>query len=535
MLKYFEDLKTLAVGIKNKSFSMQQRLVLYFLSIIAVIIVTFLILFTATGLFDFSKQSLSSNLDVELSARQNQISDQFDYMASHGLKMSSRISTEIEYMLDTHNLSFSDLTNNRQMIEHLEHLIYNPVYSSMELSKASGAYVILNTTSNTTASRDDKYRSGIYIRRISVNDASPVATEAAVYRGSKEVARKNKLELHSRWELEYDIGNTHFFKEIESKPELYEDSSYMWTEKRILPDTSEEIMLLVVPIIGTGGEFYGICGVEMSSLYFHLTYPAAKNEIGSFITVVAPIKDNVLNLEKGLCGADERGKFADNPLQIQLDDDFNCYSAQGKKYVGKQAEIKLSSVKSDDSSWAVAVLLPKTQYDDYSQSRAVIVVLIFIAALILLCAMSVILSRKYVAPITSKIKEIQDGTLSGDGKKTGFSELDQLVEFLHNQKQNSTLERSELPVGIREKFDDFTQRTKTLTNTEQNILKLYIEGCQIDEIPLRTFVSINTVKTHNKSIYKKLGVSSKDELMIYIDLLERCDRLKDIFEEKDCE
>ena len=33
---------------------------------------------------------------------------------------------------------------------------------------------------------------------------------------------------------------------------------------------------------------------------------------------------------------------------------------------------------------------------------------------------------------------------------------------------------------------------------------------------------MSTVRKHNRSIYEKLGVASRDELMLYIDLLRRC-------------
>ena len=39
------------------------------------------------------------------------------------------------------------------------------------------------------------------------------------------------------------------------------------------------------------------------------------------------------------------------------------------------------------------------------------------------------------------------------------------------------------------------------------------------------FISASTVKTHNRNIYSKLGVSSYDGLMAYIEMFRRCDRL----------
>ena len=77
-------------------------------------------------------------------------------------------------------------------------------------------------------------------------------------------------------------------------------------------------------------------------------------------------------------------------------------------------------------------------------------------------------------------------------------------------------------------LDDFVSRVSTLTPAEYNILQYYVNGNEITEIPELAFVSIHTVRKHNKSIYKKLAVATKEELLIYVDLLRRSDRLSEL-------
>jgi DNA-binding NarL/FixJ family response regulator len=55
-----------------------------------------------------------------------------------------------------------------------------------------------------------------------------------------------------------------------------------------------------------------------------------------------------------------------------------------------------------------------------------------------------------------------------------------------------------------------------------------IDGVDIPEIPELAFISIHTVKKHNRSIYQKLEVASRDELMLYIELFRCCDRLQEL-------
>nr|WP_283244136.1 helix-turn-helix transcriptional regulator [Luoshenia tenuis] len=77
-------------------------------------------------------------------------------------------------------------------------------------------------------------------------------------------------------------------------------------------------------------------------------------------------------------------------------------------------------------------------------------------------------------------------------------------------------------------MDQFVAGTTTLTPAERHIMRFYIDGHEIAEIPELAFISINTVRKHNKNIYRKLGVGTKEELMLYIDLLRRSNRLDEL-------
>jgi len=86
-----------------------------------------------------------------------------------------------------------------------------------------------------------------------------------------------------------------------------------------------------------------------------------------------------------------------------------------------------------------------------------------------------------------------------------------------------------IPPNIAELFDQFIERKCLLTEAERNILRYYIDGYEIADIPELAFISMSTVRKHNRKIYEKLGVSSRDELMLYIDLIRRCGRLQELF------
>lgn len=89
-----------------------------------------------------------------------------------------------------------------------------------------------------------------------------------------------------------------------------------------------------------------------------------------------------------------------------------------------------------------------------------------------------------------------------------------------------------LPPGMEEMFRSFAEKAKTLSAAEWRILNYYIEGYDIGQIPDLAFISIHTVKKHNRSIYQKLEIASRDELMLYIELFRSCDRLEELTGEK---
>lgn len=87
-----------------------------------------------------------------------------------------------------------------------------------------------------------------------------------------------------------------------------------------------------------------------------------------------------------------------------------------------------------------------------------------------------------------------------------------------------------LPPDIEELFTAFAERAAALTATERSIMNYYADGREISEVAELAFISIHTVRKHNANIYQKLGIGSRDELMLYIELFRRIGRLEEILE-----
>ena len=100
------------------------------------------------------------------------------------------------------------------------------------------------------------------------------------------------------------------------------------------------------------------------------------------------------------------------------------------------------------------------------------------------------------------------------------------------QLQERQVPAGELPPNMEEMFSGFAAKVATLSTAERRILNYYIDGYETAQIPDMAFISIHTVKKHNRSIYQKLEIASRDELMLYIEMFRCCGRLPQLMGEE---
>ena len=76
---------------------------------------------------------------------------------------------------------------------------------------------------------------------------------------------------------------------------------------------------------------------------------------------------------------------------------------------------------------------------------------------------------------------------------------------------------------------DWPGRSIGLTPREAEIIALITQGLSNDEIAQRAYLSINSVKTHIRTAYRKIGVSSRSQAVLWgVDNGFRPDTLRSI-------
>ena len=104
--------------------------------------------------------------------------------------------------------------------------------------------------------------------------------------------------------------------------------------------------------------------------------------------------------------------------------------------------------------------------------------------------------------------------------ESGFYEINQFIKTIREKMQGKPIKG--LPNYLEYKFKKFIEATSSLTPAELNVLVLLIKGYDVDQLPEILYISKSTAKHHILKIYKKLNVSSRGELLLYLDLIKGC-------------
>ena len=129
--------------------------------------------------------------------------------------------------------------------------------------------------------------------------------------------------------------------------------------------------------------------------------------------------------------------------------------------------------------------------------------------------------------LSEQIRALKEQKEPHEESNSGIIEIDELLAYMH-ARQEKPDEESKMPPGMEELFFDFARRVETLTPMERTVLQYYINGFSVNEIAEKEFISLSTVRKHNSNINRKLGVSTREELLLYIDMFRRCDLMEKI-------
>ena len=510
---------------KNRGISLERRLFLYWLIMVLAVMAAVFVVLIVAGVFSNDARKLGGTLSVQQKNTTMTFNKLIDTLNAQNLALSEQITREVSDILETEERTFKDLDNNPELITRIEERMCFYLQTIVRSRSCSGAYFILDATTNTEAPGADRSRMGLYLRSGNVGTDGMANQYITFFRGVADVARKENIQMHNRWNLEFDIDNVPGYEilmDFDGKRIL--DSCYL-SNRVTLSGTWEQVVLLSVPVV-LEGKVRGVCGVELSELFFNLVFPAVESSYGNMVTVVAPIADKRLLLDGAISGKTDGTYFTtDGTLLIKNGEHYNTYSDGSRTYFGNH--IVIPKAVDGRSDLTLVTLVPEISYQSSVAKNRTFWLCGGLGFLVLMLLAAMFLTRRFMLPIQKQIRALKDQKEPQEKSNSGIIEIDELLAYMY-ARQAKPDEESKMPPGMEELFFDFARRVETLTPMERTVLQYYINGFSVNEIAEKEFISLSTVRKHNSNINRKLGVSTREELLLYIDMFRRCDLMEKI-------
>lgn len=547
-MKSISLVKEAVTKMRTQGISMRRRFVICLLATLFCAVALMYLLLNIFGVVNPTDNAVDRALTQQLTYTLRDMNDSTDALAAYAVAFSKEITQEIKKS----GYTFEELRNNKEALTAIQEEAYDSVYANMRLAECSGAFYFLNTTVND--SLEDTYYNGVYLKFAALSASVTVRSEVVMFRGHSQVARQNDINLHSTWEYETKAGT---FPQVEALLSSDSDNpakNYVLTSVYKLPQAWEHVRFLCVPISDGNGNVIGVCGFEISDLYFQQYQHTENSEYEQTLCALLTEQDGVIT---GQISGNRESYMPHlhKELTVRESGRFSVISDGEQSFIGKTAAITIGN-----KEHTVAVVIPQEAFDRYvAEGRLKVIGLLGLIA-VLAVIVSIWLSKKYVTPFIRAMEQIKQKQIA-ESQKIRIPEIDDLFDFLaqqdrkhdaevsHHRQRSETLqsevdrlstEKSELQSQVAQvqtdntrlaylrkdevdpdSYQRFLDCLLTLSKREKEVFDLYVAGKSAKEIIEILGITDNGLKYHNKNIYSKLGVSSRKELLRYVTIMKQ--------------
>jgi DNA-binding CsgD family transcriptional regulator len=261
------------------------------------------------------------------------------------------------------------------------------------------------------------------------------------------------------WDLEFDMQGKDYYTTAvatyKKDPSLSLSHSYYWSFIDLHSYGEEDPSLFCsIPILSSQGELLGVCGFEVSPFMFRLIHNPDSDPYPQLLCVFAPLSEDRLDSTSG---------FRSGNLVTSV-------SLGNFVFVDTLEFIKLYPAASPYANrrMALALGMPRQDYNRrLFYSNGVLVILLGTGML-----GGVLFLRSHYRKAYTKKLEAQFVKAPPDFKKHGLSKR------------------------------------------EEEICLLLLKGYTIKEISAQLYIAFATANNHCQSIYRKLGINSRQELFL---------------------
>lgn len=443
--------------------SLRSRFVYYLASLFLVGVTSLLLLLNAIGVLQPLNYDLERFMDYELDAHTNDIKRQLDSLAAHNTDLSQQLANEIEQTMYMFGLGtdFAKLNDNPQVLSAIQDRSYNVLTSKMQQSPCSGVLYLVDASINTKT--PTKTYNGMFLKYTNIHSENTLFNEICMFRGSPELARQKNISLYSTWQLELD---TNAFPQttqlLQGEPDA---PDFLLTDVARLRESWERSRLFVMPIISSSGKAIGLCGFEISSVYFQQRTRNADYKGYPLITAILDKKNDTQYSGQLSSSAWQ----SDALLNFSKDKDYVYFTSGSNSFIGKMQSLDIGGTEHQ-----IAVLLPSESYDALLAQARWRLALLLSFLLVLSIGSCYFLSKKYVEPIISDLQQLQSNPDAAP--QSNLLEINQFFDFLQSKSQQQEEKLRQLSKernAVQQQYGLAATRLKDAQSRQQAIAEQY--------------------------------------------------------------
>ena len=529
--------------LKRAKPSMRRRLLLYMGALAALLLFSLFAVLLLLGQLKSPREEMKKSLTFQMEAFRSDVTSLWRNVSVMGVHLSEDMTALIEERVK----DFDALSGSADALEQLEASMLGPLCQYVQQADCSGGFVLLSVSLNPDAAADSF--SGLYVQR---SNAEHTTSDLLLYRGMADIGRQHRVMPHRKWAQEFcpaDFPGLADQLEAASAPI---ERACRTTELLTLPGTTEQAILLSVPMVGADGRVYGLCGFSVNQTYFsaHHAQPSA---VSSLACVLSDAVEG-LDIQKGLLTY-PAGGFCFVPDELlaekSLRGGLSAFAGTELSFVGISEPFTVAA--GDEAPHDLTVLIPKSDYDrallkSRLEAAGVLMLLLFFAV-----SCCLFYTRRYLRPILRDIERLKD---ESGGTQMTFDELQPVSARLRSHEQTITvLETEKLDlqgqvehmqsqvVDTQEQLDDslaeirrlaylgkkeldpadyqkFLEGYAKLSSKELEICAALAKGLSARQCAEQTGNALSTIDTYRKRVYGKTGIHRVRQLQLCVALMQ---------------
>lgn len=529
--------------LKRAKPSMRRRLLLYMGALAALLLFSLFAVLLLLGQLKSPREEMKKSLTFQMEAFRSDVTSLWRNVSVMGVHLSEDMTALIAERVK----DFDALSGSADALEQLEASMLGPLCQYVQQADCSGGFVLLSVSLNPDAAADSF--SGLYVQR---SNAEHTTSDLLLYRGMADIGRQHRVMPHRKWAQEFcpaDFPGLADQLEAASAPI---ERACRTTELLTLPGTTEQAILLSVPMVGADGRVYGLCGFSVNQTYFsaHHAQPSA---VSSLACVLSDAMEG-LDIQKGLLTY-PAGGFCFVPDELlaekSLRGGLSAFVGTELSFVGISEPFTVAA--GDEAPHDLTVLIPKSDYDrallkSRLEAAGVLMLLLFFAV-----SCCLFYTRRYLRPILRDIERLKD---ESGGTQMTFDELQPVSARLRSHEQTITvLETEKLDlqgqvehmqsqvVDTQEQLDDslaeirrlaylgkkeldpadyqkFLEGYAKLSSKELEICAALAKGLSARQCAEQTGSALSTIDTYRKRVYGKTNIHRVRQLRLCYALMQ---------------